>query len=170
MGISCSYRLKSGNVIWAFTCDQKSFFQSKGNSYISTSICFDESLHIIKSIRNRKNSIRELSLMVSDNFLPPSDFYFLTSDFLGSFQTPHPPLKSTIINGCSLSKNMVKYIIIWYIQFEQILCSTYYLWILLSFLPAWTEIELKNLEKILWKIFGRLSFFGEASGCWKPGG
>ena len=122
-------------------------------------------------IKNHFFSLKEIVTFINGvrQFFTPipliSDFYFLTSDFLGSFQTPHPPLKSTIINGCSLSKNMVKYIIIWYIQFEQILCSTYYLWILLSFLPAWTEIELKNLEKKIWNIFGRLSFFGEASGC-----
>ena len=30
------------------------------------------------------------------------DFYLLMSDILGSFQTPHPPLKSDIINGRSL--------------------------------------------------------------------
>ena len=45
---------------------------------------------------------------MSDDFWPPippltADFYLLMSDFLGSLQTPHPPLKSDIINGCSLN-------------------------------------------------------------------
>ena len=66
---------------------------------------------------------------------------------------------------CSLSKKMVKYIIIWYIQFEQILCSTYYLWILLSFLPAWTEIELKKLwENFFGKFWGGYLFWGRLVG------
>ena len=51
-----------------------------------------------------KRSINDVRRFLTPHSFLMSDFYLLISDFLGSFQT-QPPLKSDIVNGCSLTQN-----------------------------------------------------------------